>query len=238
MAATSRSKNVLQRIADHISLDLSPEDLETDDPAAHFRRVLDDGLQPVDPAVSLLDLDALVSRVVATFEPFDTGIDVDMAIPLHRALPISRRVAADRRMWMYLSLVSYPEFVCHRFKAKMGHDGRMRRPKERFLGNPVRNAFARLWWACELTCDGGDYSYTRKMLEVSGFQDNYEAYFGRAFSQYRPAMWAAINVLSGNSEATVRETTKSLGRVLTTLVLESQDQAALEELLRRIMVVP
>ena len=70
----------------------------------------------------------------------------------------------------------------------------------------VRHAFARLWWAAELTVDGDDYRLTEKLLAMRGFQDAYEGFFGREFSHYRPALEAAIEVLESRKEKVVRET--------------------------------
>ena len=183
------------------------------------------------PETTVNALEDLVKKMMTEFEPGDTAMDRAMAVELHRCLPIPRRLAAERRVWHYLGLVRFPEFVCHRWPLKAGKDGVPRRPAERFLGDRVRNTFARLWWLAELTIDEENgYQLTDELLQSSGFQDKYEAFFGRAFCGYRPALEAFINVTRNQSESVVRETAKGFGRVLTTLVLESQSTDDLQVL--------
>lgn len=225
------TENNLRRIkpsADHFQL--SHEMLEDDNPVEGLEANLETDCELIQPAVNLSDADSIVAEAMESFKAGDTSMDRMMAVRLHRALPITRRVASDQRVWHFLGLLKYPEFVCHRWLKRPGADGVKRRAAERFLGDRVRNTFARLWWACELTVDDDDYSLTEKLLSTSGFQDNYEAFFGRAFSAYPPAMKAFIEVMSDKPEGVVRKTAKEFGHVLTTQLLESLDIGQLKSL--------
>ena len=44
------------------------------------------------------------SNLMTNFSPYDTQIDVEMAVSLHKALPMSRRMASDMRMWAWLAV--------------------------------------------------------------------------------------------------------------------------------------
>ena len=163
-------------------------------------------------------------------------MDAELVISLHKALPISRRQAADIRMWAWLGIVEFPYFVAHRWKPATGGERAGQRSSERFAGSSVRQTLARLWWAAELTQDEqGHYELTEKLVGLNGFQDIYEAIFGRAFCQYQPALEAFINVVGSESEKTVRDSSKEFGYVLTTLALESMSRLQIEELLTEIV---
>lgn len=57
--------------------------------------------------------------VIATTVPFDAAaIDAALACALHRALPLSRRLAADWGLWRYLAVVHRPDIVRHRWELR------------------------------------------------------------------------------------------------------------------------
>jgi len=176
-------------------------------------------------AVDLDALDALVERTIADHEEGSTAIDRALIVPLHKLLPIPRREASNPRFWHWMSLVRYPHLVVHRWRK----DGTC--PVYRFTGSRVRHALARLWWGAELTRDGGDYSLTEEVMGLPGFQDLYEAIFGRGFAGYRPAVEAFIETVGRQPEGVIRETAKELGYVLSTVVLETLDTDDLRSLL-------
>ena len=69
------------------------------------------------------------------------------------------------------------------------------------------------------------------MLSLSGFQDIYEAIFGRAFAHYRPALAAFVDTLGAKPEKVIRDSAKAFGYALTTLVLETMPQESIRALL-------
>jgi len=107
-------------------------------------------------SIDLSGFNTLVDQVMKKFNPFDTHMDREISGQLHKALPLPRRDAGDTRTWHYLSVIERPDFVRHRWQPK---DGRV--VKERFLGDLVRNTFARLWWGAEKTLSPENgYGYT------------------------------------------------------------------------------
>ncbi len=220
----------LRRIEDGVAFTAIGDDvLSAEDPRS-LVSISESDTEVVRGDIDLDGLDELVVETLSRFERFDTTMDRHFAVPLHQVLPLSRRQAADRNLWAWLGLVRYPQLVAHRWKPS----GNLR-SAERFVGNRVRQTFARLWWASELTVgEGGDYGLTHRMLKLSGFQDVYEALFGRAFSQYRPALSAFVLAVGHRPEAVVRETAKELGYLLTTVVLEALDESQLCLLLEQV----
>lgn len=164
---------------------------------------------------------SLAETAVRSTAPGDSDLDAELAVQLHKALPLSHRVAMDRTIWYYLSCCVAPTYVRHRWREK----GRVKR--ERFLSPLRRNCFWRLWWSAELLRKGGDYSAVASCFK---YQDLYEALLGRAFSRFPPAARIFANVLSKEQRSTVRKTTININYVLSTVVLEMLDDAMLTQL--------
>jgi hypothetical protein len=99
----------------------------------------------------LSNMDVLVRKATES----GAGPDTDrwLAPRLHAALRLTRAEAADRRMWAYLGVVKYPEYVRARFgQTDAGA------PLDRFAGPDSKQALARLWWTAELTRNGPGYA--------------------------------------------------------------------------------
>ena len=212
----------VMRIRDTVSLSLSTEFLASGDPRGLAEINLATDVEAVGCQADLEAVDSLVTGVMENYEHYDTAMDGFMAIPLHRALPLTRRQAADRRLWAWLGIVRYPHFVAHRWApGRPDAEGILKRAENRFQGNSVRQAFARLWWSAELTVAGeADSALTEKLLSLTGLHDAYEAMFGRAFCQYRPGLAAFIEVVGPEPADVIREVAKEFSYLLTTEVLE------------------
>src|SRR5262245_27651140 len=114
-------------------------------------------VEPIGREISLDRLDRVVRDCLKTYKPFDTKMDRAVAVKLHQALPLTCREASDYGIWHYLAVVHAPQFVRHRWAA----DNHGKITDNRFLGDLVRNAFARLWWGAQRTVQGdADYSAT------------------------------------------------------------------------------
>ncbi len=218
----------LHRYESRSALSLPELVLLADDPGAAARLHHVCSTEQVSPTVELDALDEVVAEALATFAPGDTSMDGWLAPRVHSALPLRRREAADPKVWGWLTVERYPGLVPHRWKqnAKTGAW-----PLERLTGDKVRQTLARLWWAAELTMDAsGDYGLTRELFSLSGFQDAYEAMFGREFCGYRPALSAFIQVAGPHPEKVMRETAKQFSNLLSTVVVESlsEDELKLE----------
>lgn len=187
------------------------------------------GAVPLTPRRSLDPVRALLEKAMADFAPGDAQVDATLAIPLHEAVQLTRREAADRRLWAWLGLTAFPEYVAHRWPPaqKTG-----KRTAARFSGSRVRQTFSRLWWLVELTrSPRKSYELTNRLLSMPGFQDVYEAIFGRAFCGYYPAIEAFIKVIDGERAEVIRQTAKDFSNVLSTMVLESMSETELRALL-------
>lgn len=107
------------------------------------------------------------------------GIDSENAILVHQYLgEMDRANAADPRLWNYLALVTYREYMEARWPLD-GRDGWRNRARDRWLiaspsrGRLIRHGIARLWWVAHLTFDREQrytlserdpYGYTREIF--------------------------------------------------------------------------
>ena len=79
--------------------------------------------------------------------------DPELAVIVHRSLPIRRAVATDDRFWAWLAACRCAPLLRRRWR------GAGRSPnRNRFVGKTTENGLARLWWAAELTADPGGRS--------------------------------------------------------------------------------
>ena len=214
----------LMKIKDTVEISLPDEFLIADNPLSlgiyNSPTYIEKMPVPVDFSV----LDGIINDAISKYKRYDTAMDACMAREFHRALPIPRRYASDSRFWAWLGILKYPDFVAWRWapSAKTGL-----RTTSRFYGDRVRQTFSRLWWAAELTRSGDDYTLTKALFDLPGFQDIYEAVFGRAFGNYQPALIAFVEVVGRKSEKYIRDFAKELGYVLTTSVLETMSKKEL-----------
>lgn len=110
---------------------------------------------------------------------------------VHATLRLSRREAADKRIWNYLTVVEFAEYV--RWRWRDSEDPEDVVPVDRFLGEDSKNALARLWWAAELTRNGADYSATVKALSISRFGISWQHLDAL---HHRPAALAVVEFLA------------------------------------------
>lgn len=125
------------------------------------------------------------------------GVDVNNAPRVHEYLgEMDRANASDARLWTYLALRSYREYMEERWPLKLNASDTerwKRRARDRWLvhsgsvtrGRLVRHGIARLWWVAHLTYKPSDnqgiakddaYAYTR---EVFKSEDRINAIFDR-----------------------------------------------------------
>jgi len=222
----------LHKLKHHVALAPSEEFLSADNPTGMFRVDPEQDTVKIMAGVSLDHFDTVVKNGMAQCDRYSTKLDEAVSVEIHKALPITRREASDPRLWAWLGAVHCPLFLAWRWKPVKRVDAPEQRSSERFVGNNVRQGIARLWWAAELTVDeSNSYELTQNLLGLKGFQDGYEAMFGRAFCQYRPALSAFINKVGSENEKVIRETSKEFGYVLTTMVLESMNESEISDLL-------
>jgi hypothetical protein len=172
----------------------------------------------------------VVTQLEQRFAPHDTAMDAVAAEGLHRALRLSRREAADPRVWRFLAIVAFPQAVRHRWEHHSFSTMRSRfvRPGTR----PDSNALSRWWWIAELTCEGADYALTRKALARAPLTN---AIFIRSLSFYRPAVEACLSVLSEAPGEAIERTMYELSRWLALVPLEGLGRGDLEVRLRGLL---
>lgn len=90
-----------------------------------------------------------LDRLMKAFESDRPKSDVPLAILLHRELLLTRREASEPAFWHYISIAKFPTYVSWRYY----DENKQMTSRPRFLGDWVSNAFSRLWWWAELTCD-------------------------------------------------------------------------------------
>jgi len=174
--------------------------------------VVDVGL---DRDVDLTGLDALIEHILADSD-FDKKPELSdswLAPRLHAALRLRRAEAADRRIWAYLAVVRYPNYVRWRFPGKDAVVS-----SKRFIGADRDNALSRLWWGAELTRNGGDYLATTKAFER---QDIPSTWFALDAFHNKAAALAAMRMLPTMGSKPINRLSTALNHYLTTIMLDS-----------------
>ncbi|WP_406096624.1 DUF6339 family protein [Streptomyces sp. NBC_01013] len=142
-----------------------------------------------------------------------TAADAWLAPRLHATLRLTRREAADRRLWNYLALGVAPDYVVWRHmsepkKESLGEAGRV--AATRFRGASYTQAFARLWWAAELFRNGSDYG---PVVTVCAHQDMLNTGLRLDAIDHRPTALALARLIERGTVSTGREI-NALARVV------------------------
>ncbi len=118
--------------------------------------------------IDLSSLIAVVDQAMHQYRHNPDQSDQWLAPRVHATLRLSRREAADKRIWNYVNIVIRPDYVRWRFgETDEEHD--LIVPLDRFLGEDSKNALGRLWWIAELTRNGPSYFETADILKTSRF---------------------------------------------------------------------
>ncbi|MFF5635059.1 DUF6339 family protein [Streptomyces sp. NPDC012825] len=142
----------------------------------------DDTRWEVEPLRSLLE-DAMHE-----FGGSKTRADGWLAPRLHATLRLTRREAADRRLWTHFALAVAPDYVAWRHAST----STSKINSERFKGAPDRQCFSRLWWAAEMFRNGSDYS---PVETACGTQELIHSALRRGLVDHRPTAQALVGVL-------------------------------------------
>ena len=141
-------------------------------------------------SIDLKPLRAVIEKAMRRSRPNSTESDSWLGPRVHAALRLTRREAADKRIWSYLTVVEFPHYVRWRWRDPDNPEDAV--PQDRFLGEDSKNALARLWWAAELTRNGSDYSPTVKALKISRFVVSWQHLDAL---HHRPAALAVVEFL-------------------------------------------
>jgi hypothetical protein len=148
-------------------------------------------------------LRSLVEDAMFEFREDRTRADAWLAPRLHATLRLTRREAADKRLWNHLALAVAPDYVAWRHLS----DATVNKPErriapERFRGAADRQCFSRLWWAAELFRNGADY----EPVEVAcGNQDLIHTILRVELVDHRPTAQAIVRLLKNGLITTGRE---------------------------------
>ncbi|MFF9619985.1 DUF6339 family protein [Streptomyces griseosporeus] len=157
----------------------------------------DDARWAVEPIRSLVE-DAMFE-----FRDDRTRADAWLAPRLHATLRLTRREAADKRLWTHLALAVAPDYVAWRHLSEPTAKNPERRiAPERFQGPADRQCFSRLWWAAELFRNGPDY----EPVEVAcSNQDLIHTVLRRDLIDHRPTAQALVRLVKSGKVTTGRE---------------------------------
>ncbi|WP_274030336.1 DUF6339 family protein [Streptomyces sp. MMBL 11-1] len=131
-----------------------------------------------------------------------TSADAWLAPRLHATLRLTRREAADRRIWNYLALGVAPDYVVWRHLVAKSEDVPPKVASRRFRGPAYTQAFARLWWTAELFRDGPDYG---PVVTVCSNQDMLNTALRVDVIDHRPTAQAAVRLMERGTVRTGRE---------------------------------
>ncbi|MFF7351809.1 DUF6339 family protein [Streptomyces filipinensis] len=156
-----------------------------------------------DPRWEVEPLRELVEDAMHEFRDNRTRADAWLAPRLHAALRITRREAADRRLWTHLALAVAPDYVAWRHLSAPASDrGETRINRARFKGALDRHCFSRLWWAAEMFRNGKDYS---PVVVACANQDLLHSAPKRRVIDHRPTAQALVRILGRGIATTGRE---------------------------------
>lgn len=141
--------------------------------------------------VPLAPLQGVVAEAMKRFEHEPQKSDPWLGPRVHATLRLTRREAADKRIWEYLTVVEFSHYVRWRW-ANLDNPDKVV-PQDRFLGEDSKNALARLWWATELTRNGSDYKRSKIALGISRFS---VSWLHLILAHHRAAGVAVVDFLS------------------------------------------
>jgi hypothetical protein len=146
-------------------------------------------------AIELAPLRAVVAWAMSRRKPGES--DAWLAPRVHATLRLTRREAADRRIWSYVAAVALPDYTRLRWRDPI--DRKAPVAIDRFVGDAATNALSRLWWAAELTRNGGDYGPTVRMLSGPWFAP---AWFKLDVLDHRAAAQAVVDIIGAAGKET------------------------------------
>ncbi|CAM5527717.1 DUF6339 family protein [Streptomyces pilosus] len=156
----------------------------------------DDARWAVEPLRDLVD-DAMFQ-----FKENRTDADGWLAPRLHATLRLTRREAADKRIWNHIALAVAPDYVAWRHLPTASEGKVPRINPVRFMGAPDRQCFSRLWWAAEMFRNGADYT---PVVRACSNQDLIHNSLRVSLVDHRPTAQALVRILERGTATTGRE---------------------------------
>jgi hypothetical protein len=157
-----------------------------------------------DPRWAVEPLRDLVEDAMYQFKDNRTDADGWLAPRLHATLRLTRREAADKRIWNHLALAVAPDYVAWRHLHVSSAEGKTSRINPvRFRGSLDRQCFSRLWWAAEMFRNGKDY---RPVVTACSNQDLLHRALREDLIDHRPTAQALVRIMEREIVRTGRET--------------------------------
>lgn len=145
----------------------------------------------------------LADEAMSRFTDEPTRADAWMASRLHAALRLSRREAADSRLWNFLTLRLAPDYVFWRNPPRASPKNPIPQVNQsHFIGAFHKQVFSRLWWAAELYRNGPDY---RPAEIACRNQEFFNSVLRLEIVQHRATALAMIRLLESGTVPATRE---------------------------------
>ncbi|GGN98644.1 DUF6339 family protein [Haloarcula pellucida] len=230
------SENTLYKLNDDAST-LVTEDFRAGDVQYSDAR-LKAFREATDLTANLDALEQVIDWVLDERSPVEKGtteIEAAVAPAVRKFIDIPLREAGDPSLWHWLAIAWKPEFVRYRWP----YDDSQRTVtsmNEKFLGSTqdlYTNAFSRMWFIAEFTCDGDDYSVTEAV-----FKQQYRV--NRIFDRMdlrRPATGRALSKVAIDEDADddiLEETAKTVSHQWSVTAEECLKEDIIEDIVGEI----
>lgn len=163
------TEDTLYRLNSNASI-LVTEDLMTGETEQYSESRLGEYRTDTGETANLTALGQVINYVMNESDEFEEGdesIDAAVGPAVREFIDLSLRDAGDPRIWHYLAIGEFPEFVRYRWP-RDETDRTHTSMKEKFLGSTqdlYTNAFSRLWFMAEFSRENDDYSETEDILK-------------------------------------------------------------------------
>lgn len=145
----------------------------------------------------------LLDEAMDRFVDEPTRADAWLAPRLHATLRLSRREAADARLWSFLAMRLAPDYVLWRNPPRSSKNSPVPQVNPgHFNGQFHKQTFARLWWAAELFRNGIDY---RPVEIACRNQEMFNSVLRLEVIYHRATAQAIIALLERGTVETTRE---------------------------------
>lgn len=145
----------------------------------------------------------LLDEAMMRFADEPTKADAWLPPRLHATLRLSRREAADARLWNFLALRLAPDYVMWRNKPRSSKKSPVPQTNtSHFVGAFHKQTFSRLWWAAELFRNGPDY---RPVEIACRNQESFNSILRLEIIYHRGTAQALVRLLERETVRTTRE---------------------------------
>ncbi|MEU8347789.1 DUF6339 family protein [Spirillospora sp. NPDC048832] len=145
----------------------------------------------------------LLDEAMERFDEEPTKADAWVAPRLHATLRLSRREAADSRLWNFMAMRLAPDYVFWRNPPRASPGNPVPQVnKNHFIGAFHKQAFARLWWAAEFFRNGVDY---RPVEIVCRNQETFNSALRLEIVYHRATAQTMARLMSDGTIRTTRE---------------------------------